>query len=440
MKRSVRAERTIAVLTLALITVPASAGLRISEALIKGSEYDPQYLSAAADQRVTREQGEQERASLRPTLALRGSVDYGYTDASFAFGSQDDEYYQWSAGLELRQPLLRLDWGARMDRAEARDRLADARYHGAQIDFVARVSERYLNVLLAEDELRLAEAEAKAGRKSLEDTRKRYEVELVPGTDLKEAQARDDLMQAQLISARAAVGEARDLLEEITGYDRSPLPQLKPEFEMPPLGSMDEARWYQIAQENNTRLVTARLDTLIAETDRQSRKAEALPSVDAFATAGRNDSTDYALGQQADDARVGLELTVPIYAGGLNNSRMREATAKLDAARLALTQAEREVRSDIRKSVRDVEAAAAAERAYARALESSEAALAAVQAGYDAGTRTIADILDAQSRQVQARRDFNASRLDRLIKTLILLANAGTLTAEMVASMDGIFE
>jgi len=131
---------------------------------------------------------------------------------------------------------------------------------------------------------------------------------------------------------------------------------------------------------------------------------------------------------------------VPIYAGGLNNSRMREATAKLDAARLALTQAEREVRSDIRKSVRDVEAAAAAERAYARALESSEAALAAVQAGYDAGTRTIADILDAQSRQVQARRDFNASRLDRLIKTLILLANAGTLTAEMVASMDGIFE
>ena len=440
MKRSVPADKAIACLLLALATLPASAGMRISEALQKGSTYDAAYLAAAADQRAGVEAGEQERAGLRPTVALRGSADYGYTDAQFAFGSQDDSYYQWSAGLELRQPLLRLDWGARLDRAEANDRLADVQYQGARIAFVARVAERYLNVLLAEDTLRLAEAEAKAVRQSLENTRRRYEVEIVPGTDLKEAQARDDLVQAQLIAARASVGEARDALEEITGYDRSPLPTLKPRFDMPPLGPMDEDRWYGMAQENNTDLVAARLQTLVAEADRQSRKAEAMPRVDAFATAGRSDSTDYALGQQVDDARVGVELNVPIYAGGLNNSRLRQANAQLDAARLNLTQVERQVRSAIRKSVRDVETAAAAEAAYARALESSEAALAAVQAGYDAGTRTIADILDAQSRLVQAQRDYNAARLDQLIKTLVLLANAGTLTAEMVASMDGIFE
>lgn len=264
MKRSVPAERALAWLVLALAALPTHAGMRISEALIRGAEYDATYLAAAANQRAGAEVGEQERAGLRPTLSLRGSADYGYTDAQFAFGSQDDQYYQWTAGIEARQPLLRLDWSARLDRAEANDRLAAVQYHGAQISFVARVAERYLNVLLAEDELRLAEAEAKAVRRALENTRKRYEVELVPGTDLKEAQARDDLVQAQLIAARAAVGAARDALEEITGYDRAPLPQLKARFDMPPLGPMDEDRWFAMAQENNTDLVAARLQTQVA--------------------------------------------------------------------------------------------------------------------------------------------------------------------------------
>ena len=440
MNRSVQVKHATALLALSLVALPASAGMLISEALSRAVEADPQFAAAAATQRANRELGEQERAALRPSVALRANADYAYTDADFAFGASDEDYAAWSAVLEVRQPLLRLDWGARLDRAEARDALAEVEYRAAEIDFIARVSERYLNALLAEDQLRQTEAEARAIRESLDDTQKRYDVELVPGTDLKEAQARDDLIQAQLIAARGQVEETRDALEEITGYARGPLPRLRETLDLPPLTDSDVESWYRTAQDSNVDLLRARLQTELARTNRQSRKAEALPSLDVVASAGRNDSQDYSLGQLQDEARIGVELTVPLYAGGINHSRVREAEARIDEADLALTRAQREVRSAIRKAYRDVVSALTADKAYSQVLASAEAAERAVQAGYDAGTRTIADVLDAQSRVVQAQRDRNEVRYDLLIKALILQATAGTLSVDMVAAMDRLFE
>lgn len=420
--------------------VGQAAAITPGEALVMAAERDPALAAARAAYDAEAELGEQERSQLRPTLGLTGEGYYNDSDSTFAFGSAKESYRSWSAYLRARQPLLRMDWSARGDRADARDQLAKEGLADRERTFVARVSQRYIDTLLAEDEIDQAESEASAVRESLSDTRKRFEVELVPGTDLKEAQARDDLAQAQLVSARASVEQARDALEEVTGYDRSRLPRLREELEFPPLDPVDIESWLKIAAENSTATRDAQLRVKLATTDLASRRADAWPTIDAVAQAGRADSLDYTLGQRQDDLRVGLELNLPIYAGGYNSSRVREAEARLKESQKEFERASLETEREVRSRFRATQTARARTAAYSRALDSAVLAEAAARAGYDAGTRTITDVLDAKSRVVQARRTRNAARYDLLTQSLLLYAASGTLDVPKVARTDALFE
>lgn len=418
----------------ALAAASAADAMSLEEALHRAADRDPTVPLSYARRDAEQTLGAQERAALRPSLGIRGTADYNRSDSQFAFGSAKDEFPSWSAYLEARQALLRMDWSARGDRADARDAIAKDRQDERVREFVVRVATRYLDTLLAEDTHDQAESELRAVRESLSDTRKRYEAELVPGTDLKEAIARDDLAQAQLVSATAALENARDALEEVTGYDRAPLPTLREDPDFPAITPPDLASWEKFAAQNAGALTEARNQVALAEADLTSRKADALPSADLVGKFGRNDSSEYVLGQRQDDAQIGVELNIPIYAGGLNTARVREAEARLREMQADYKRIEMETLREIRTQFRDVETARSEERAYRRALESAIVAEAAARAGYDAGTRTITDVLDAKSRVVQARARRNASGYALVIRLLTLNATAGRLNADLLIS------
>ncbi len=436
---NVKASPALLALALGLCAGHALA-MSPGQALQMAAERDPALASSRAAFAAETEAGEQERSALRPTFGLVSDGYFNHSDSTFAFGSEKDNYPSWSAYLQARQPLFRMDWSARGDRADLREALARENLEDRLRSFVARVSQRYLDTLLAEDEVDQAEGEARAVRESLNDTRKRYEVELVPGTDLKEAQARDDLSQAELVSARAGAEQARDALQEVTGYDRARLPRLREDMVFPALDPVEVEGWLKIAADNSTATTAGKLRLQLATADLKSRRAEAWPTVDLVAQAGRTDSLDYALGARQDDAKVGVELNLPIYAGGYNTSRVREAEARVQEATSELQRASLETDRSIRSLFRAVETARLRSSAYSRALDSAVLAEAASRNGYDAGTRTINDVLDAKSRVTQARRNRNAARYDLLTQSLLLYAAAGILDTAAVARADALFE
>jgi outer membrane protein len=431
-------KRTLASLSVLLaagVASPASA-MSLTEAYERAAEHDPNIAVSRARYEADREQGRQESGTLLPSISVGGSYYYADTELQAAFGESEDDYTGWSAQIELRQPLFRLDWFARRDRSRLFDSQADAALRDRELQTLFRVAERYFGVLIAQDELAQAEAEAEAVRESLEDTRKRYEVELVPGTDLKEAQARDDLAQARLLSAKTGLITAQDALDEITGNGHVALPALDDDLAFPPLTPANVDEWVAAAREQNPSIALARDAALIAGADRRSARSSASPALDLVASAGRNDSSEYDLGQLQDDARVGVELNVPIYAGGINTARLRQAEASERVAAAELTRVTLEVERLTRQSYRQASTAYFEVDAYRRSLESALAAEAATRAGYDAGTRTITDVLDAKSRVVQARRELNNTRYTLLLRLLELKQRAGDLTVADFAEID----
>ncbi len=433
--KSSRATLIAAALSAAVASTPVSA-MGLSDALKLALARDPAATVAEAQYAVDRESSAIDRASRLPIVAAGGNYQYATTDSVGVFGESSDKYPSWGAQLEARQPLFRLDWFARGDRARALDSQADVAYQQRHLQILERVAERYFSVLDAQDQLAQAQAEAHAVRESLEDTRKRYAVELVPGTDLKEAQARDDLAQAHLLSARTILETAQDALDEITGSGYVELPRLPEDVVFPPLTPSELEPWVVAARERNPSVLLAQQATIVAVTDRKSRLSDAMPTVDLVANASRQDTSEYTFGQKVDDARVGVELSVPIYAGGATRALLRQADASVRVAQADLNRVVLETERTARQLYRKARTAYAESEAYQRSLESALSAEAATQAGYDAGTRTITDVLDAKSNVTQARREMNASRYKLLLNLVQLKSLTGELSDQDFAQID----
>ena len=82
---------------------------------------------------------------------------------------------------------------------------------------MVRVSQRYFDVLAAEDTLAAAEATLQAFSRQLEQAEKRFEVGLIAITDVQESRAAHDSATAGVIAAKRALASAQEQLREITG-------------------------------------------------------------------------------------------------------------------------------------------------------------------------------------------------------------------------------
>lgn len=421
-----------------------TATMTLREALQRAIDSDPAVAASLAERAADREVGVQERATRLPTLNITAAIkntdsevlSTPFKKPAATTSGFDERYDSWQMGAELRQPLFRYDFLARGRRASAQDQLAEQAFIQRGQALVIRVADRYLAVLNASNELALAQSEAEAVGKSLSDVRKRYDVQLVAGTDLKEAQARHDLAQANLLAAQQAVDSAQDALDEVTGNGRAQLYVLNPSAELPALDSLDAEVWLTRARANNPAYQQALAQVAVAQANATSRRSESLPVLDLVASHGRQDMSESRIGSKANSTEVGVELRLPLFAGGAYASKVREAQARLDQAQAQQARSERELLRETRRLFREVQTARAQSQAYQRAVESSQAAEQATRYGYEAGKRTITDVLNAQSNTVQAKRNLDRSRYDVLLKMLQLKQQAGVLDANDLTTVD----
>jgi outer membrane protein len=75
-------------------------------------------------------------------------------------------------------------------------------------------------------------------------------------------------------------------------------------------------------------------------------------------------------------------------------------------------------------------------QALGQVVKSTQTALAAIEAGFEVGTRTSVDVVNAQRNLYQSRRDHQAARYAYVLDGLRLKQAAGTLSDEDIAAID----
>jgi outer membrane protein len=418
---------------------------------------DPLIREADANRLASRESKPQALAALLPQFNASGSysdVDQGFSRTTLTPAvpadpnsplvprdiNTDSDYKATLYDLTLRQTLFRWDQWAALRRADAQVAQAEADYQAAQQDLILRTSQRYFDVLAAQDTVDAAQATLEAFSRQLEQADKRFEVGLIAITDVQEARAAHDQAAAAVIQAKRALATANELLRELTGEPFSTLASPIDDLPLEAPSPADEEQWVTSALDQNLRVVSARLATDIAKSDVSVARAGHLPSFDIVASREDQDFdgdqvsrnvNGTPIGSPADQTQttdsIGIQVTVPIYSGGATSSRVRQRVYLHRAARERLERTNRETERAARDAYLGVQSEMSRVRASKQALESSRTALQATEAGFEVGTRTTVDVLQSRRQLFDAQTNYSRSRYDYILNVLQLQLATGTL-------------
>jgi outer membrane protein len=339
--------------------------------------------------------------------------------------------------LSLRQVLFDAAAWSRWQQADANGAAAWATYRLAEQNLAVRVTEAYFNLLGAADNVRFADAEKKAVERQLELAKKRFEVGLSAITDVQEAQARYDLTVAQMIEAEQALTTAQTAVSEITGAADASIVPLKDEI--PLLGPNPDSvnEWLKTASEKSLEIRLANAQVRAASEDVDVRRAGHYPTLSAVGSQSLGESAGFNRGEY-EQSRIGVELNVPIFAGGTTQAGVNAAQGTLAQRRAELEGKKRSVERNTRTAYQGVIAGVSRVKAYTQAVVSNQTALEASEVGLEVGARTAVDVLNAQRELYRAQRDYSKSRYDYLLNILKLKQSAGQLAVKDLNEIDAL--
>jgi outer membrane protein len=431
----IRPVLTTLALALALAQQSASA-LDLAEAYQLALSNDPSWASSQHTYQADQENRALSRAYLLPSLDLNGTISHQETSSPTIPGTTfggTHSYRQTQYGAKLTQPLFRVDAWYAYQQAKAVTSASEASFRQQQQDLVLRVANAYFGVLQAQENLEYSKAEEAALGRQLDQAQQRFDVGLIAITDVLQARAQFDASRASRISSEAALNNARETLATIVGRSDDKLVPLKAEAPMNrPLPDSPDP-WVKLALQNNPQLAAARFNEDSARAAASQSGSGNYPNIDAYAQYNKVDIPDaknnpgLALSDTTTKA-YGISATWNVFGGGRTYIASKQASYKAAAAQDQVTAAERNVTSSTRTAYLNVAANSYQVDARKQAVKSSEAAVAATQAGYQVGTRNIVDVLLAESNLYAAKRDYASSRYDYVINTLKLKSASGQLS------------
>lgn len=444
-----RGPKTLAACCVAvMLATPASAAQAtdLLEAYRLAQQHDPAYAAARYDYEAAIESRPQARGALLPqvTFSASGSED----DQRDLNTNESDQFTNEQYSLNLRQTLFNWEQFAGLSRADAEVAQAEAELADADQQLILRVAEAYFDVLDAEENERFARAEVEAIERQLEQARERFDVGLIPVTDVKAAQASYDLAVSRRIEATNQIDDAREALRAIIDRRTGMLARVQDDLPLTPADPSDANTWVARAVEQNPEFLTARAASEATRQGVRQARAGHYPEVDLVASRTRReqDSDVFSGGGQQQLSRdsetdsIGIEVTLPLFRGGATMSGTREARANFEAAQARMAEARRAVEQRTRNAFRGLESRISQVRSLQQAVESNEASVEAEEAGFEVGTRTTVDVLDALRDLFEAERDYANARFEYILNRLRLQEAAGTLTVEDVRLVNSWLE
>ncbi len=436
-------KRATSLLVLLYLSVAPAGANMLQDLYQQALDYDAEYSGARAQYQAALQAKPQLRATMLPQLNATGTAQRSRDEITESVipqqeGSSTSTSYQ--ASLRLSQPLF--DWAgfARLRQMDEVQAQAEAGLASAEQQLIIRTVSAYFDVLAAEDSLRFARAEKEAIAQQLRQARSRFDVGLSAITDVQEAQARFDASRAQEIGAASTLRSARESLAVITGARPETTVPLRAPLQTDPPEPASPDAWVDQAMASNLDLKQAELNARIAREQVREQSAAYLPSLNLFAEHTYQDASDTPQQLKSERSAIGLQLDVPLFAGGGNHARVKERRYQYDKAEADRLRSQREVARLARDAYDGVVTGKVRVEALSQAVESAQVALKAIEAGFKVGSRTSVDVLNAQQELYRAQRDLSRTRYDYLLSVLRLKQAVGSLSAQDLQDIDALLE
>ncbi|WP_374274936.1 TolC family outer membrane protein [Brevundimonas sp.] len=451
-----RALATAAALAIAVAGLATTAQAQsLQDAIALAYRTNPTLLAQRANQRALDETYVQARSGLRPTLSVSGGAGYSYRDLpdtpptpGFDFDGDGIEDFPGdpgsdnisdgtsaSVGVSLNQNLYtggRIAHG--INAAEASVLAGRENLRDVEQEVMQSVIQAYVDVLRDEEVLVIRRDNIAVLQRQLEESNARFEVGEITRTDVAQSEARLAQSESDLAVAEAQLSVSRAAFAAVVGQAPATL-EATPALPPAPT-DFDVALDSGLVR--NPALAAAEYNLRAAEAQVAQTRAEYRPSVGLSASLGNSfDSlSNLDLNDSSREFSATANISVPLFTGGLNASRVAQALERANAAQIGVEGQRRNVLQLVSSAYAQVIAARSTLQAGEEAVRAATIAAEGVRQEAQVGLRTTLDVLNQELELRAAQVTLANARRNEYVAQAALLAAMGQLSGASLAPVE----
>ena len=425
------------VAVMAGMAAPAGAET-LQEAIALAYRTNPTLLAQRANQRALDESVPQARAGLRPSVNLSANASYNRTDTGGTPGTDlngdgiidipgTDGVTESDTGgvsIGLSQTLYsggRIGHG--INAAEANVLGGRENLRAIEQQVLASVIQAYVDVQRDMEILRIRQENLGVLRRQLEESSARFEVGEITRTDVAQSESRLAQSEADLANAQAQLSVSRAAYAAVVGQAPANL-ETPPQLPGVP-ADFDAA--LDAGLQENPGVRAAEYQLRAAEARVALARAEYLPSARLTASYGGSDDLSTFDLTQRTSFQAGASISVPLFTGGLNQSRVAQTLAQASAAQIGVEGQRRTVLQNVSSAFAQVISARATLTAGNEAVRAATVAAEGVRQEAQVGLRTTLDVLNQELELRAAQVTLASARRNEYVAQAQLLSAMGRL-------------
>ena len=387
--------------------------------------YSPQLKITEEELNISSARKRAAKGLLLPQLNANASRSDNKQQTNIQTQRFDGERYS----LQLTQVLF--NWEAFLARSQASliEDQQEAKYFAQLSWLLTDVANKYFDALQADDAYESISSELEAINNQLNQIQSFYDLQLAQITDLYEAQARLAAVQSEALELQNQRALSREALRSVSGVAVGRMYQLGESAQAPSVINNIEY-WVEQARSNNQMILASRFALEAANKGVSAKRGAYMPQVSFIAQ--QQDSNlgfDNVLINQTDFTYFGVNISIPLYAGGRNRAAVREAVSRYSIAESELRQIQLDVGENTRRAFLQIKSSELRTLAAERLVESTVLSATAMQQGFDLGTVSSVDVLNALRDRFSAERDLQQTRYEHIKYYLMLKRESGSLSA-----------
>ena len=410
---------------------------------------DPEFNSKKADLAISEEFLNQSRSGLLPQMRVTGGTNWNeyYQDRAL-----QNDYNTFSYGLNISQPLFRLDLWFSNKQAKENLEAAEAQFAYQQQELIIKVTRAYFKVLSAKANLEAKIATEKALKNQYDSVLERFNTGSVSRIELAEAKAALNRAESDRVQAEGNVDISFEELNSIVGRQVKLITPLNTslDYKAPRTDLENEVSKGLV---NNYLIVEAKNRLEAADANTKSKSSNYLPKIDLSANANRRTSKQYTfdgvdsnidlpftIPTETENRIYSIQFSMPLFTSGLNNSQRRQALLQEVKSEEQLILVERGIVQQIRTlhtALRTSELNIASLKA---AVESSKDALEATRLGYELNSRNLIDLLQAEKNYSESINNLSQATYNFIVTSLQYKQAIGNLVPGDVVELNKQFK
>ena len=410
---------------------------------------DPEFNSKKADLAISKEFLNQSRSVLLPQMRVTGGTNWNeyYQDRAL-----QNDYNTFSYGLNISQPLFRLDLWFSNKQAKENLEAAEAQFAYQQQELIIKVTRAYFKVLSAKANLEAKIATEKALKNQYDSVLERFNTGSVSRIELAEAKAALNRAESDRVQAEGNVDISFEELNSIVGRQVKLITPLNTslDYKAPRTDLENEVSKGLM---NNYLIVEAKNRLEAADANTKSKSSNYLPKIDLSANANRRTSKQYTfdgvdsnidlpftIPTETENRIYSIQFSMPLFTSGLNNSQRRQALLQEVKSEEQLILVERGIVQQIRTlhtALRTSELNIASLKA---AVESSKDALEATRLGYELNSRNLIDLLQAEKNYSESINNLSQATYNFIVTSLQYKQAIGNLVPGDVVELNKQFK